>query len=359
MRWLMWSFLRRGCLRALAAGMAVGLAVIAVVSYGAISHEIRQRATYIFSGSMPADGYIVLHSGYFDAEQQDRISGATEVVGCQFTALADGLLPSGPGQVEGVDFSDSFFSFPLVEGRLPTAGGEAVVDSSLGELAAFKVGCVVTLQRERAEPQSLRIVGVLDPSALAPRGILVDRSYCLSEAMGGRLARVWVRLTAGSGDETMKILAYGLPDANYDTPTAWRDRYSGGTLLFERFFSLLLGVLIVSLVVALWVLGSFSLAHNAALLRTAYALGVSLRDLVVVVVCDGLLSGIVAAILVGGALWLRPSIGGSVDLSGPSWLVALGLVLPMATMLVIGAAVMPKQLAGASVRPTRPTPQSH
>jgi hypothetical protein len=123
MRLLMWSFLRRGWLRARAAGVAVGLSVLAIVSYTVIAGEIRPRA----------------------------------------------------------------------------AQGEAIVDASLGELAVFKVGSLLTLRKGVTATLSVRVVGVLDPAAArAPRGVLVARSYCLGEAAGGRLARVWVRLRGGA-----------------------------------------------------------------------------------------------------------------------------------------------------------------
>jgi hypothetical protein len=198
MRLLMWSFLRRGWLRACAAGVAVGLSVLAIVSYTVIADEIRRRAEFVFSGSMPADGRITLSAGRFDPEGQRRVAQAPTVTGCAFTALVDVILPSGPGQLEGVDFADPFFSFPLAEGRLPSAEGEAIVDASLGELAVFKVGSLLTLRKGVTATLGVRVVGVLDPAARAPGGVLVARSYCLSEAAGGRLARVWVRLRGGA-----------------------------------------------------------------------------------------------------------------------------------------------------------------
>lgn len=163
----------------------------------------------------------------------------------------------------------------------------------------------------------LRVVGFLDASANAPTGVLIDRSYCLPPDVGGLIGRLWVRVAPDARGDVLKRIAAGFPGAALATPEQWRETYSGGTTLVEKLFRLLMAVLVASMAAVLWVLGRFSFSHNAHLIRTACALGLTPRHLRSLALADGLVSGLVAAVLIAGALTLGPTFRAGATLRGP------------------------------------------
>jgi hypothetical protein len=335
--------LRRGWLRAVAAGLAVALCVLAVVSYLGISAEIRKRAEFVFAGNLPADGCITLLQGCLLPDQEAAIASEPGVAAAEFTALTDVVLPSGLGKLEGVDFASCFFDFTLSSGRLPLAPGEAVVDSLLGRIAGFEVGSVFKLKKLRGEPLQLRVTGVLDASAKAPSGILVDRSYCLLPEVGGLLARAWVRVAAPAGaEDVVKSLTARLPGAVYETNEFWRQRFTGNILWVEKAVRFLLAVLVTSMLVVLWVLGSFFFSQNSRLLRVAYALGLAPGHVRSLAIADGLLSGVVASGAV--ALSLALNLIRHTGVIGGSWWALIAGMLPVLVMLVLSLGFRPSSL---------------
>lgn len=93
---LLRSFLRRGWLRAAAAGVAVGFTLIAVLSYRVIAGEMSSRLTWGLSGGMPADVSVVLPVEEFTLDDQARIAAMPGVAGCEFREPLLRLRPS-PG----------------------------------------------------------------------------------------------------------------------------------------------------------------------------------------------------------------------------------------------------------------------
>jgi len=135
-----------------------------------ISADIRRRTEFVFAGGMPADGCVTLTSGWFSDDLQAEVAALPEVTASAFTVLAEALLPSGSGQIQGVDFTDSFFEFALSAGRLPLVPREAVVDYSLGGIAGYEVGSAITLRKPQGQTYELRLVGILGRVGQRPVG---------------------------------------------------------------------------------------------------------------------------------------------------------------------------------------------
>ncbi|HCW51462.1 MAG TPA: hypothetical protein DGR79_05280 [Clostridiales bacterium] len=346
---LFWSFLRRGWLRAVAAGVAVGLTLIAVLSYRVIGGEMSGRLTWGLSGGMPADGYVILHTGEFTPDDQARIAGMPGVRDCEFTPVANVILPTGPGQVEGVDFASPFFKFGLSQGRLPSGRGEAVVDSVSAQMVHLAVGSVIEAINAHGEPFTLTIVGVLSPAARAPSGLLVDRSYCLSPEVGGSLNRVWITVTpdtSTSATEVARTIAAGFAHADYATREMWSVHTSEGITVGQGILASLVGVLALSTMLVLWVLGQLYFSHGALSIRTCYALGVSSGGLRWLALADASLSGVVAAAVLGVCLALRPAVADGLVIDGPWCLVIVAAALPVLTTFVLSLAMDPATAHG-------------
>ncbi len=341
---LLRSFLRRGWLRAAAAGVAVGFTLIAVLSYRVIAGEMSSRLTWGLSGGMPADVSVVLPVEEFTPDDQARIAVMPGVAGCEFTAVANVILPTGGGQIEGVDFASPFFDFALAQGRLPSAHGEAVADTVLAELGGWSMGSLIEATNASGEPLTLAVVGVLSPTARAPSGLLVGRDYCLSPEVGAKANRVWV-LAAPEAKADLTTLARDIAarfrHASYSTRDMWNALHSEGMTIGQAVLASLIGVLVLSTLLLLWVLGRAYFTHGAASIWSCYALGVSSGGLRWIALADALVSGVVGAAVLGTCLALKPPIGDAMIIAGPWWLIIVAAALPVLTALALSLVMKP------------------
>lgn len=140
---------------AIGAALMVGLSTISLGAKIYVQNQLYQ----IF----PAD--ILIYSNSIDIPRAfvDALRASPYVESAEPVLMLTGTLGNKTVTVLGVPLSDiSYFDVELVEGRLPSGGGEAVVESTLGA----KVGQVVTLyvyESTIAPPTAVKIsvVGVM------------------------------------------------------------------------------------------------------------------------------------------------------------------------------------------------------
>lgn len=322
----------------------MGFTLIAVLSYQVIGGEMSSRLVWGLSGGMPADGYVILPVGEFASNDQTRVASMPGVSGCEFAAVANVILPSGGGQIEGVDFASPFFDFVLSQGRLPSAQGEAVVDSVLSQLGDWSLGKTIEVSNANGDPFNLTVVGVLSATARAPSGLLVSRDYCLSSEVGAKLNRVWITVTAGANADPTALardIAAGFRHASFATRQTWSAYHSDGVTVGQGILASLMGALVLSTLLILWVLGRAYFIHGAASIWICYALGVSSGGLRWIALADALVSGAVGATVLGACLALRPNIGAGLVIAGPWWLIFVATVLPALATLVLSLMMKP------------------
>ncbi len=338
MKLLVRSFFRHGVLGCILAGVAVASAMLAVASYASVMARVRSQVEVATSGNMPADGCFTSYSGNLGVLTQEQFSSVPGVTAVEFTAVANVVMQTGPGTVEGLSFGGSRFRFELARGRLPSGPGEIVLDASLADVAGIEVGDVLRAKISPDSQLALEVVGVLAETSLAPRGVLADRDFCLNE-LKGSLCRCWVWAEEGRADDIMRQYRSIVPSSTYVTPTVWRERYSARPGVGYTLTAVLLGVLMITMVVMLWLLGALKVQRDRRLLRTAHALGLALGKVRLLLVLDGLYTGMVAVLalaLLGAILWFRSLI------PAWAWVTPMAFVLPVITMWLAGFGMSPE-----------------
>lgn len=332
-----------------AAGLALAGSLLALHSYFTLTAAIQSQGEVVSAAGWPADGWLTTLDA-LDPAEQNLVAGAPGVAECAFTAMAPVKTSTGTGWVQGIDFHGPFFSLTLKTGTLPGDGAEAVVDSAYARVAGVTCGDIITVTVPSAAGGTtvgeagemtvdLRVVGILAPDAVAPRGALVSRDYCLS-SLGGRLCRAWIRTAdPGQAPAVLADLSARVALSYYETVEDWVGQPASAASGSYDLLGAMVIVLSLAALIVLWVLAQFSVSHNAALLRTAHALGVRPTGLVLLLALEGLVAGAVAAAALASVTGLAGASSALGAFEGCGWTVPVGLLLPPAVTTVVGFGV--------------------
>jgi putative ABC transport system permease protein len=158
---LAFSDMRARLLRYFLTALAIGVGVALLVSLTAVSDAAREYVERTLTQLYPADIMVYSESVNIPAYLVHELREHPLVEAAHGVVITTGLHGGSVVSVVGVPLSGmSYFAVELEEGRLPSAGGEAVVEESVGA----RPGDTITVKLyvaggERAV--KLRVVGVM------------------------------------------------------------------------------------------------------------------------------------------------------------------------------------------------------